>query len=134
MGFLVALSCALWSHQPQWELSHSVNWIYSKLSVRPFWESCCPRPTRGVRAARKDFVAFQAPFLIALKCSWAARPWGWSAWRGGRDSALVLPWINVSGSRFLGGHSSLPAQPHQRFARRCFFRFCLVTVRHKPCV
>lgn len=104
MGFLEALSRALWSHQPQWELSHSVNWIYSKLSAWPFWESCCPQPECGDEVARKDFVAFKAPFLMALKCSWGARPWGWSACREGRDSALGLPWVKATGPAVVIAH------------------------------
>lgn len=84
--------------------SHSVNWIYSKLSAWPFWESCCPQPACGDEVARKDFVAFKAPFLMALKCSWGARPWGWSACREGRDSALGLPWVKVTGPAVVTAH------------------------------
>lgn len=93
-----------------------------------------PPASMGDEVAKTDFVVFKAPFLIVLKYSWGASPRGWSVWREGRDLALGVPWINETVSRSLGGHSSLALQPHWRFARRYFDRFCLVTVRHKPCV
>lgn len=45
-----------------------------------------PQQTCGDEVARKDFVAPNTPFLIALNYSCGARPSGWSAGRQERFS------------------------------------------------
>lgn len=56
-------------------------------------------------------MAFQAPFLIALKYSWGARPWG--AWREGRTEHWVyLRWMELGLGPWV--HTPLCLHSHSR--------------------